>query len=660
MFWNLVKKEMRLQRSNIYFAAAVFFIWSLGFLIVFLGDRPLGSKTITTGTLAQIIHYIFTLPCLIVIFPVMTGATSVAQERKLGTFDWQTTLPSSRRMRFTAKFGVPLFLSLIMGGMLMGIMDYLLVWNLRTHNILWSLGKRDFTPLPFRIKGLYPGIFALLLCAAGIYISSICKDPYKALISVFGFLALTIFTQRLIDPAGMLSLLGETFPDQYVHPLIHYSRFLFLSFFLIWLGFCNFHPQLRKIKTFLFQVLLWILLINITGYITLVWEFNPGFSSEPETTSMPGFSKLLELKNAHDHFSCQILCIPNSSRIVTSIFMEKDKPYFLEHRNDWSSGYIMEISIDTGRKRFIPGLFGYITEISPEGKYYAVEQSITKASYNVTPSGFVIPSGIYDKLGKIFGYSTAAPFFWQRSFYHYKRRERMVIKTTSRDISPEKRGKIISADGSTSYKIQEGNNVAILIHHSEIGINGDLMFTQKFAPNKHISLSPDERYLLYITIPFQSVEFHDESLSQDSPKELEFRILDLKTGNRTLLEKVPASILSEKHYEYLKQKKHPLSYKIRIISYDLSFIPCAWSNDFKLAVLYDENLYLYQYLPGEKRFIILGRVNMPAELYSDSEEHDSLTMEIWSEDILLILSRLKESDTLWKLDLRSCIMEKKS
>lgn len=105
MFWALVKKEVRLQRSNITFALVIVLIWGLSFSLSIMKDTPLGSKILTTGKLSQIIYYFFVLPCLLVLFPLLVGSTTVAYERKLGIMEWQSSVPVSRRMQWIIKTG---------------------------------------------------------------------------------------------------------------------------------------------------------------------------------------------------------------------------------------------------------------------------------------------------------------------------------------------------------------------------------------------------------------------------------------------------------------------------------------------------------------------------------------------------------------------------
>ena len=231
MILSLVKKEVHLQRSNILFALAVILIWCLDFLIVFLGDRPLGSKIITTGKLTQIIHYLFVLPCLIVIFPMMIGATSVAQERKLGTFDFQSLLPVSRRMKWIAKTGVAVFLAFFLGGILAEILDGFIVMILQVEKIRPIFGWENELFAPLRFRDLHIGIFSIVFCSSGIYISSLSREPFRVLLLGAIPVLFIVVIQRVVDPSMMLipHWDSDIFPSRYLFPFIHYLEFTLFS-----------------------------------------------------------------------------------------------------------------------------------------------------------------------------------------------------------------------------------------------------------------------------------------------------------------------------------------------------------------------------------------------------------------------------------------------
>ena len=89
--WLLVAKELRLQQMT--FIVAVFYV--IGFISLWWVNRP--------GPLSQPIPWqplIALYSCLV---SLMVGALGSAEERQLGTLDWQGLLPISRRTQFAVK-----------------------------------------------------------------------------------------------------------------------------------------------------------------------------------------------------------------------------------------------------------------------------------------------------------------------------------------------------------------------------------------------------------------------------------------------------------------------------------------------------------------------------------------------------------------------------
>lgn len=763
MFSQLVKKEIRLQRSNILFALVVFLIWCLDFLFVFTGDRPLASNLLTTGTLAQVVHYFFVLPGLIAIFPMMVGATSVAQERKLGTFDFQATLPASRRMNWIAKTGTALVLVIFAGGVLSWICDQILVWNFRIHDLSWICGVTNIAPIPLRFKGLFPGIFAIFFFSMGIYISSISRDSYRALMAGFGFLGLSFFAQRLIDPAGMLIPLGGWFPDYFIHHAAHYLTMFLLCGILLGMSFINFNPQKTKKSIIFLQIFFWIFVVNITGYFTLHWEFRPGKLIEKESIPTPGFTKFVGSRDIEETFP--IIRIPESTIVITSVHNKEDEKRYLDMEGfSRNHGHIIEINFQTGKKRVIHGLFGSITEIDPMGKYYTVKQEFGDRDYHVRKPGIVMPAFLDERLRKIMG-SSEEPIILNKLFRPFDEyiSGSMIIKTQHGEIvyheihnrypmqeyenilvfrifiqqekeyityilrktgipntfelidqyngyheffpfsndgrwyaerrvgmpgecyksgfiedvpSEEETGvQIIRTDRATSYTISTDKKFVVLSNFLFRFYRGYLI--NSFSPvsdNQSLSISKDGKFLFFIRFSSNHTEIGGATVPDGFSKEMEFWILDLENGEEILLEKIKPGFPTHKQREaFLKEKEdhlqmnkrgnfsnNYLQYLIKSRWNNVPFLANAWSDDYKLAVLFDENIYLYRYLLEERRFIPLGSVNVPAEFYPECYlfyyKHKA-EMEFYSDETLLIF--LANTHSLWKLDLRHCHIEKK-
>jgi len=751
MISALIKKEIRLQKSNITFALVVCLVWALDFLLVFTGERPLSSGLLTTGKLVQIVHYFFILPCLLALFPIMVGASSVSQERKLGILDWQISLPPSRRMQWIVKTGVAFILSLFFGGVLFSFLDRTLVWNLGIHDISWMWGEKNIVPVPLRFKGLRPGIFPILFVSMGMYLSSICRDPYRALMAGFGFLGLSFVAQRVIDPAWMLVPLGKTSPVNFIHHYIHYIQIIVLSLFLLGMGFVNFRPQgLKKSRIFL-QILLWVFAINITGYFTLRAEFREERTLDEKPVRTPGLLKLLGSKDLR--FCSPVFRIPDSPRIVTTIRTGRDELRFSKDNGAGWCGHIIEINVETGKRKEIFDLFGQLIEMDPKGRYYSVEQVLARHTYHVRKSGIVLPANMDRKLQKILGAFPEPSVSLEPPIYYSNPVSKMILKTPDGDIiypdfntypwekygdieiyskCLEKEGKFItllvrrtkypdtfelidkkvffgtgafplSTDGkwyaryrwaypeewnewisrretsssreigipiirtdlTTSHTIQSDENFIVLCSYDyNIFKPINLGMSPENAGIKNLSLSLDGRYLFFIRFPSSSIELYGEPFPDGFPMEMEFWLLDLKSGKEILLEKAPPSLLSYKKREAfleglkdLKDKNPSVEEIKKYItvsrSHEISMLPTAWSKDNKLAVLYDETLYVYRYLPRENRFLRLGSVNiidaLCDRLFRVSNQYNAM-IDFWSNDTLLIGSLSYGS--LWKLDLK--------
>jgi len=117
MICALFKKEMRLQRSNLYLAAGIALFWLVLLGLSFKSGLILSlGIDVTMGTFVQILHIIVVGGTLLMLLPLMIGASCVAQERQMGVLESQLSLPVSRRAQWTVKVAVALGLSLLAGG----------------------------------------------------------------------------------------------------------------------------------------------------------------------------------------------------------------------------------------------------------------------------------------------------------------------------------------------------------------------------------------------------------------------------------------------------------------------------------------------------------------------------------------------------------------
>src|SRR5687768_4455986 len=97
MFQQLIKKEYMLQRPVIYFALTIMILWCALFFLAPQAQRALTPRGITWGELIVYMHWGMIVPCLLLITPLFLGANMVAEERRLGVWDWHLSLPYSRK-----------------------------------------------------------------------------------------------------------------------------------------------------------------------------------------------------------------------------------------------------------------------------------------------------------------------------------------------------------------------------------------------------------------------------------------------------------------------------------------------------------------------------------------------------------------------------------
>jgi hypothetical protein len=755
MFWVLVKKEIRLQRSNIYFALAVFLVWCTAFLIALLGDRPLGSRILTTGKLVQIIYYFFILPCLIVIVPMLIGSTCIAQERKLGTLEWQSTLPVSRRKRWIVKTGTSLILIIFFGGILSWICDRILVWNFQIHNfsLIWS--ETNNPPVPLRLKGLLPEMFSLLFFSMGIYISSLSRDPYRALMAGFGFLGLSFFVQRLIDPAGMLNPLSKEFPDYYIHLSALYSMIFGLSFVLLGMSFINYKPQKMGINSLCLQFIFWILMVNMAGYFALRVEFGITHYRRTNDHNIPGLTKLFGAPEIF--FNHSFYALPNTKKMIGAVLTKQDQKRLSreEGYQKWEGGNIMEINVETGKIKQKINLYGNISGFHNKGSYYITEQPYHIAKYGkrkfmITRSGLILPVGFLNKFHSVplshsenlipcpesnpwFPITIMSqkenPFdFNSRSFpigrnigkdlfishiWDVKREENvtLLLKKQSGDVcypifikegifvpwistdekwfsetsyafpenwySGEKpvRHKesieIYNVDSQTTYAIQSDKKLLILANKGSRN-HYYLRIKSLYNENNQLSVSPDGNYLAFVRIIPDTMIVQGKTYPMAFPKQTEIRLLELKSGKEILVDIIPPGHLSsneKKRYRVLAERFLSGNSHEEYEDYDeltkleeifISMPVTAWSDDLKLAMLYEGVLHVYQKNSTSGKFEKLLILNILGDLCEGKPrpyDHHNISMAFWSNDLLLFMVNINNS--IWKLDLRECNPEKK-
>jgi hypothetical protein len=173
--WRLAKKEMRLQQ--IAFVTAGLYLVICACLWMVHRLRPaLDDSFAAIGTFL----YVGSVSILI-------GSVASAEERQLGTVEWQVLLPLAARKQWAVKVGIVLVLGALLAALLPAFMLYLTSWG-------------DLLPDGVMAMAIPFAGFSTGLAIMSLYFSSLCNNGLKAmLISVptgAGLLALMGFARH--------------------------------------------------------------------------------------------------------------------------------------------------------------------------------------------------------------------------------------------------------------------------------------------------------------------------------------------------------------------------------------------------------------------------------------------------------------------------------
>jgi hypothetical protein len=173
--WMLVKKELHLQHMSFVVAAIYVFIFA-----TIWASRAMGAADVDD---------VFTLVSLLysLMLAVLIGALSSAEERHLGTIQWQVMLPLASWMQWTIKVAVALVLAVLLSVVLPA----------------W-LGAN------FQILALRFVVPVLLVTSCAIYVSSRSASGIQALLISFVVIAVAGIVIGQLDPylsgVGVMSL----------------------------------------------------------------------------------------------------------------------------------------------------------------------------------------------------------------------------------------------------------------------------------------------------------------------------------------------------------------------------------------------------------------------------------------------------------------------
>ena len=185
--WRLVKKEIWLQKT----ALAVAALYMLGCL-AFVSINPwlaLGSSVPDGGDILAVLTF-----CYSVLISVLIGSLASAEERRLGTLDWQVLLPLATRKQWIVKvgtvFGLALLLALALPGLLLAAIT----------------PAADMALLLGRAPQFAVGV--AVLTVIGLYVSSLCTSGVQALLisvpAIFALVLPVTMVAEWLQPYGLV------------------------------------------------------------------------------------------------------------------------------------------------------------------------------------------------------------------------------------------------------------------------------------------------------------------------------------------------------------------------------------------------------------------------------------------------------------------------
>ena len=176
--WLLVKKELRLQQLAIVVAG----LYILGWLtVVSLGLLVSEKETDAFNALMFLYGLLISL---------LIGSLASAEERQLGTLEWQMILPVATWKQWAVKSGVALSLAMLLAFALPALLVSINPTNMGIHR------DSDFLRL-------YIAVPILLFTAGSLYVSSLCSSGLKALLmSLPAALGVVLFVNVIVEPLG--------------------------------------------------------------------------------------------------------------------------------------------------------------------------------------------------------------------------------------------------------------------------------------------------------------------------------------------------------------------------------------------------------------------------------------------------------------------------
>lgn len=188
----LVRKELRLQSVPLIVAALYVATW--------VALLPFAAS----GTFSTVLFGVTVL--YVALIATLTGALASAEERALGTLEWQVLQPQAARTQWLIKVGVALVLTLTLGfalPILLEVIDPQIGDEVLTAFLYGTRPVATATGFPVnRLLGPAAGLMLITCC--GVYVSSLCAAGVRALILTWPLVA------GVVVIPGMLGSVAST------------------------------------------------------------------------------------------------------------------------------------------------------------------------------------------------------------------------------------------------------------------------------------------------------------------------------------------------------------------------------------------------------------------------------------------------------------------
>ncbi len=381
MVRRLFYKELQLQRSNYYLALGAILLWVLLYIGASWAARPLSSM-VNVGTVIQGFYYFLLLPILWILLPLTIGASVVAGERALGVFDWTFAFPISRGWQWAVKGCTAVLLSFLLASLLPFLLETLLMRKLAGLRIDWTFSNQHLLAQCFKVRSLWPGIYAIPLVAAGAFASTFSRDSFRALLWGVLIVALLFYFQSFADPDRMLFPMKVGYPSQYLRPYVHYLHLLVLTAGVLMIGRANFQFEKPRNLQLAMQAIVFGLLVLILTRFALYGEFwapslKPFAGAPISTTSRnpEGLTEPEPLIAPYQITLGELFRIPNSNRILLSYGGRAESYRLGELEKGYGNprGHLLEIDVVTGRQRQYPYVYGEILGVDPDGGRFLLQ-----------------------------------------------------------------------------------------------------------------------------------------------------------------------------------------------------------------------------------------------------------------------------------------------